>query len=93
MGSGNADLNVDVAMVLQEEVRTVRHHPAVRYNAAGPVGHRVQSPPTVFGEPVSDDGCRELHVLRKMAPTITQMASFVGSAGMLLLLQYNVAPG
>ena len=41
MGSGDADLNVDVAMILEEQVRTVWHHPAVRYNAASPVGHRV----------------------------------------------------
>jgi hypothetical protein len=56
-GSGVSYLYIDVAMVLQEEVRTVWHHPAVRYNTPGPVGHRVQSPPTVFGEPVSDDNC------------------------------------
>ena len=91
-GSGVPYLYINMAMVLQEEVRTVRHHPAVRYNAAGPVGHRVQSPPSGFGEPVPDDDCCELHVLRKMAPAVTWLAGFVGSAGMSLLPQYNVAP-
>jgi hypothetical protein len=90
--SGEPYLYINMTMVLQEEVRTVRHHPAVRYNAAGPVGHRVQSPPSVFGEPVPDDDCCELHVLRKMAPAVTWLAGFVGSAGMSLLPQYNVAP-
>jgi len=91
-GSRVSYLYIYMAMVLQEEVRIVRHHPAVSYDAAGPVGHRVQSPPTVFGEPVPDDDCSELHVLRKMAPAVTRLAGFVGSARMLLLPQYNVAP-
>ena len=83
-GRGIFYLDINVTMVLQQEVLTVRYHPAVRYNAAGPIGHRVQSPSTVFGEPVTDDDCCYLHIFWEMAPAITQMAGFVGSAGMFL---------